>query len=135
MSCYCSLILMRLFFFALLKEISKKNKIDLNTNYSLLSKREKDIILYWTWDKQYTVNFLNEQWIQNKYKSRFEWVINTLTRRYYDWWADKWNYDDFIVDMDCHLCDGHRLNKESLSVYLSWKKIYEKLLIYLLQMH
>lgn len=113
------------YFFALLKEISKKNKIDLNTNYSLLSKREKDIILYWTWDKQYTVNFLNEQWIQNKYKSRFEWVINTLTRRYYDWWADKWNYDDFIVDMDCHLCDGHRLNKESLSVYLSWKNIWE----------
>ncbi len=113
------------YFFALLKEISKKNKIDLNTNYSLLTKREKNIILYWTSDKQYTVNFLNEQWIQNKYKSRFEGVINTLTRRYYDWWADKWNYDDFIIDMDCHLCDWHRLNRESLSVYLGWKNIWE----------
>lgn len=113
------------YFFALLKEIAKKNKIDINIKYSELSKREKNIILEWTWDKQYNINYINEHGVENKYKSRFEWVINTLTRRYYDWWADKWNYDDFIVDMDCHLCDWHRLNRESLSVYLWWKNIWE----------
>lgn len=113
------------YFFALLHEIWKKNKIDLNTNYSKLSSREKNLILNWTWDTMYKVTFKNESWIENTYNSRFEWVINTLTRRYYDWWNEKGIYDDYIIDMDCHICDWHRLNLESLSVYLNWLNIWE----------
>ena len=37
------------YFFALLKELANHNKIDLNKNWSLLSQKEKDLILYWTW--------------------------------------------------------------------------------------
>lgn len=113
------------YFFALLEELGKSHKINLNTNYSLLSKKEKDLILYGTWDKKYSVTYINEQGIKNTYQTRFEWVINTLTRRYYDGGSEKWNYDDFIIDMDCHLCDGHRLNRESLWVRLFDKNIGE----------
>ncbi len=113
------------YFFALLEEIGKKNKIELNTNYSKLSKKDKDLILYWTWDKKYHITYTNEYWVKNTYNSIFEWVINTLTRRYYDGWNEKWIYDDYIIDMDCHLCNGHRLNKESLSVYLNNLNIWE----------
>ena len=113
------------YFFALLEVIWKKHKIDLNKNYSLLSNREKNIILYWTWDEMYNITFTNEHWIKNTYNSRFEWVINTLTRRYYDGWNEKNIYDDYIIDMDCHVCDWHRLNLESLSVYLNWLNIWE----------
>lgn len=113
------------YFFELLQEISKKNKIDLNKNYSLLSQKEKDLVLYWTWEKMYTVSYVNESGVKNTYNSRFEWVINTLTRRYFEWWNEKWIYDDYIIDMDCHVCDWHRLNRESLSVYLDWLNIWE----------
>ena len=113
------------YFFALLAVLWKKHKINLNTNYSLLSSREKNIILNWTWEEMYNVTFTNEHWIKNTYNSRFEWVINTLTRRYYDWWNEKNIYDDYIIDMDCHVCDGHRLNLESLSMYLNWLNIWE----------
>lgn len=113
------------YFFSLISVVWKANNIDLNTNYSLLSKREKDLVLNWTWDKMYKVTYTNESGIKNTYNSRYEWVINTLTRRYYDWWNEKWIYDDFIIDMDCHLCDGHRLNQESLSVYLNNLNIWE----------
>ncbi len=113
------------YFFSLLQEIAKHNKIELNKKYYLLSQKEKDLVLYWTWDKLYKVNFKNESWVQNTYNSRFEWVINTLTRRYYDWWADKWHYDDFVEDMDCHVCNWQRLNSESLSVYIWWLNIWE----------
>lgn len=113
------------YFFALLKEIAKKNNLDLNKKYHLLSKEEKEILLYWTWEIIYKIQFLNESWVQNTYTSRFEWVINTLTRRYYDWGADKGHYDDFVEDMDCHLCNGQRLNKESLSVYLKGLNIWD----------
>lgn len=113
------------YFFSLLEVVWKANKIDLNTNYSLLSQREKDLILKWTWNKMYSVSFINESGIKNTYNSRFEWVINTLTRRYYEWWNEKGIYDDYIIDMDCHLCDGNRLNQESLSVHINDLNIWE----------
>ncbi len=113
------------YFFALLKELANHNKIDLNKNWSLLSQKEKDLILYWTWTKKYSVSFENEYWEKKIYNSNFEGVINTLERRYYDWWAEKWNYDDYIVDITCPVCDGHRLKKESLAVYINDKNIGE----------
>jgi excinuclease ABC subunit A len=113
------------YFFALLWEIWKHNKINLNTPYNTLSKKEKDLVLYGTWDKKYNVKFTNEYWVENTYNSRFEWVINTLTRRFFEWGSEKSHYDDFVVDMDCHICDGHRLHTESLAVELQGLNIWE----------
>ncbi len=113
------------YFFALLEVVWKKHKINLNTNYSLLSKREKDIVLHWTWDVKYSITFINEHGVKNTYNSRFEWVINTLTRRYFDWWNTKWIYEDYVVDMECHICDGHRLKQESLNVFMWGINIWE----------
>ena len=48
-----------------------------------------------------------------------------MERRYFDGGAEKWHYDDFIIDMDCPLCEWFRLNKESLSVYLQGLNIWE----------
>ncbi|QFR39758.1 excinuclease ABC subunit UvrA [Candidatus Gracilibacteria bacterium 28_42_T64] len=113
------------YFFALLEEIAKKKKINLNITYSLLSQKEKNIILYGTGDIQYKVNFENEYGEKKTYNSKFEGVINTLTRRYFDSGADKGNYDEYVVDMQCQICDGYRLNRESLSVFLKGQNIGE----------
>ena len=113
------------YFFALLSELAKYNKIDLNKNWSLLSKKEKDLILYWTWNKKYKVEFENEYWERKIYNSNFEWVINTLERRYFEGWAEKWHYDDFIIDIDCPQCNGHRLKQESLAVKINGLNIGE----------
>lgn len=113
------------YFFALLWEIWKHNKINLNIPYNKLTKKEKDLVLYGTWDKKYNVKFTNEYWVENTYNSRFEWVINTLTRRFFEWGSEKAHYDDYVVDMDCHICDGHRLHTESLAVELQGLNIWE----------
>ncbi|MDD3145230.1 MAG: excinuclease ABC subunit UvrA [Candidatus Gracilibacteria bacterium] len=106
------------YFFALLKELSKKTKLEINKNYSLLTQKEKDIVLYGTGDTQYKVTYVNEYGVQNTYNTRFEGIINALTRRYYDGGSEKGHYDDFVVDMDCHVCNGYRLNEESLSTFV-----------------
>jgi len=113
------------YFFALLKEIAKNTKLDLNKKYSLLTEKERRILLYWTGDIKYKITFKNESGIENTYTSRFEWVINTLTRRYFDWWADKWHYDDFVEDMECIKCNWQRLDEESLNVYLNDLNIWD----------
>jgi len=113
------------YFFALLEELAKHNKLELNKNWSLLSKKEKDLILYWTWKKSYKVTFENEYWETKTYNSQFEWVINTLERRYFEGWAEKWHYDDYIVDIDCPQCDWYRLKLESLAVKINALNIWE----------
>ena len=113
------------YFFALLEELAKHYKLDLNTNWNLLPQKQKDLILYWTKEKLYKVKFVNDFWEQKVYASRFEWVINTLQRRYFEWWAEKWIYDDFIVDITCPECNWHRLNKESLAVKINGLNIGE----------
>ncbi len=113
------------YFFAFLKELAKGYKINLNIAYKDLSRKEKDLILYWTWDKKYEIHYKNDYNETKTYTSRFEWVINALERRYYDWWNEKWSYDDFITEIDCPECNWYRLKQESLSVYLNWLNIWE----------
>ena len=113
------------YFLSLLEIVWKAKNIDINKKYSLLSKKEKEIILYWTWDIMYKVTFINEKNNTSIYSSRYEGVINTLTRRYFDGGKENWNYDEFVIDLDCQICNGNRLNKESLNVYLDWLNIWE----------
>lgn len=113
------------YFFSLLKEVSAHNDLDINKKYKELTPKQKNLVLYWTWDKIYKVRFRNESWQENTYTSRYEWVINTLERRFYEWWIEKWNYDDFITEVTCPTCNWYRLNKESLSVYLKGLNIGE----------
>jgi len=113
------------YFFALIKEVWEQNDINLNKKYKLLTKKEKDIVLYWTKNKIYKVKFVNEYWESKIYNSKFEWVINTLERRYFNSETERWVYDDYIMDIHCPACKWYRLNKESLSVYLKWLNIWE----------
>ena len=107
------------YFFSQIEKVANENDISLNTIYAKLSEKEKKLVLYGTGKKSYQVTYENDSGIKNTYKSRFEWVINTLERRYFDWGAEKGNYDDFVVDMACNECDGKRLKKEVLSVFLN----------------
>jgi len=113
------------YFMSLIKELSKKKNIRLNVKYSELNQKEKNIILYWDWGNIYKVKYENESWSINTYKSRFEWVINTLTRRYLDGGWENNTYNDFLTNIDCPECNSYRLKKESLSVYIDWKNIWE----------
>lgn len=82
--------------------------------------------MYGTGDDTYSVKFVNEQGRQNTYNSKFEGVIQTLTRRYFDnSLSDKGMYDDYITSIECPDCSGHRLNPESLSVFIEGQNIGE----------
>ncbi|PID86339.1 excinuclease ABC subunit A [Candidatus Gracilibacteria bacterium] len=107
------------YFFSLVKELSKNYDINLNISYKLLSQREKDLILYGTGNKVYKINYIDEFGEKKSYNSRFEGVINTLERRYFDKGAEKGHYDDYVSEITCPNCNGKRLKKESLSVYIN----------------
>ena len=113
------------YFQAQLEEIAKTHPLRLNIPYWKLNHEEKKLVMHGTWDKSYSVSFTNEQWRKNTYNSRFEWVIPTLTRRYFDWGIEHGSYESYITNITCPSCHWYRLNEESLSVYVWWKNIWQ----------
>ncbi len=75
--------------------------------------------MYGTGEMVYNVSFVNEQGRKNTYNSKFEGVICTLERRYYDGGIESGNYDDYVTNIQCPSCDGYRLSPEPLSVFIS----------------
>lgn len=113
------------YFLACLEEVTKNHSLRLDVPYRELTKTERDLVMYGTWDTQYSVSYVNEQGRKNTYNSKFEWAINTLTRRYYDGWVEHGHYDDYVTNVVCPDCNGYRLAPEPLSVFLMWKHIGE----------
>jgi len=113
------------YFLALIQEVSKKHDVRLDVPYWKLTEQERNIIMHGTWTNQYSVSFVNESGRKNTYNSKFEWAITTLTRRYYDGGVENWHYDDYVTNIACPDCDGYRLWKEPLSVFLDGKHIGE----------
>ncbi len=114
------------YFLSLIQQVWKKHSIRTNVPYKDLTEKERDKVMYGTQSDVYSVKFVNEQWRQNTYNSKFEWVIRTLTRRYFDnSLSDKGMYDDYITNIECPDCQWHRLKPESLSVLLDGKNIWE----------
>lgn len=111
------------YFLALIEVVAKDHNIRTNVMYKDLTQKERDIVMFGAGSKQYSVSFVNEQGRKNTYNSKFEWVINTLTRRYYGWGVEHGHYDDYVTNIECPDCNGFRLGKEPLSVFLSWKHI------------
>ena len=114
------------YFHALIKEVWQKHKIRTRVPYSELTKKEREFVLYGTKEDLYKVKYTNEQWNTNTYTSKFEWVINTLNRRFFEWtnvWD--WKLDEFITPIECPLCMWKRLKQESLSVYINSLNIWD----------
>ncbi len=112
------------YFLSLIKAVWEKYDIRTNIQYKDLVKKERDIVLYWTWETMYKVKFTNESWTTNIYSSKFEWVINTLNRRFFENTTLSENkLDDYVTEVDCPTCNWMRLKQESLSVYINWLNI------------
>lgn len=112
------------YFLALIEEVGRDFWIPTDTPYGKLTQKQREMVLYGTGEKIYKVRFRNESGIVNTYSSRFEWVINTLNRRF----LEATNFDDnkildYITEIDCPTCNGKRLKAESLTVFIEGKDI------------
>lgn len=98
-------------------ELKKYHHINLNTPVGKLSQRSKDILLYGTKeiepsDPQYFDGIIKN--LENKYKNTTSEYIKKEIKKY-------------MVERICPTCHGARLKKESLSVKIKNKNIFELL--------
>ena len=101
-------------------------KIDMNTSWSKLSKKAKELILYGS-DEPIRIKYSTRGGINRDKKDFYEGIVNRLERRHMDTtstWIREW-LDNYMVEHTCDTCHGARLNDDVLQVKLGKKNIFE----------
>ncbi|MDR3275295.1 MAG: excinuclease ABC subunit UvrA [Endomicrobium sp.] len=96
------------YYWKLLSEAAKKNKISLNTPWKELTRKQQEILLYGD--------------------GEFEGVVTNMQRRYNETESDfvrEEIHNKYMSEKICHVCKGQRLKKEALSVLVDDKSIFD----------
>ena len=101
-------------------------KIDMDTPWKKLSKKEKDILLNGTGE---VINYNYSSRSGHKYNSVGIWegVLEHYQKRYMETssaWIREW-LENYMVENTCEVCHGARLKDEVLQVKVGNKNIYE----------
>jgi excinuclease ABC subunit A len=116
------------YYMQILTEVCKKYKIDINTPYMNLSTKEKNIILNWV-PESFEIFFTFDDWQKKTFKTRYEWVIPNLDRKYKE--TDIQNemslkkISQYMTEIVCSDCNWFRLKKEYLNVFVWGIHIWE----------
>ncbi len=110
---------------AVLKALAEKFDFRLDIPFEAYSKEVQDILLHGT-DKKVNVYYKGQRG-EGTYPIAFEGIIKNVERRYRDIGSEtmKAEYETFMNITSCKSCGGQRLKKESLSVTVADKNIYE----------
>ena len=97
----------------------------LDTPVQDLSKEVYDVLMYGS-DEALDLQYSTRSF-QGKFKKKWEGYVNNLQRRYAQTSSDgvKYDIERLMRSAPCHGCNGKRLKKESLSVYVGGKNIWE----------
>ncbi len=109
------------YYYDILKQVCRQNKIKMNTPWKELPKRQRDLLLYGTGGATYTS-------IISGGEQEFEGVITNLKRRVAESESDFVKEEvtqRFMREIECPTCHGKRLKPEALAVKINDKNIYE----------
>ncbi len=103
--------------------VGKKHGFDLDTPVKDLSKEAYNILLYGTGNEFYEI----KRWfggVEHHQKTRFEGLVAMLEARIQQSGNDDY-YEQFIEEAPCPVCQGKRLNPNSIAITVGGKNIDE----------
>ena len=109
-----------------LEIVCKKYKIDMNKPIEKLKRKELDIILYGT-EEELRFKFSSKNGNQYDKVECYEGIINNLERRYRETTSNvirDW-LENYMVEQECNVCHGARLNESVLNIFINNKNIYD----------
>ena len=109
-----------------LEIVCKKYKIDMNKPIEKLKRKDLDIILYGT-DEPIRFKFSTKNGHPYDKTDYYEGVINNLERRQRETTSviiRQW-LEGYMVEQECSVCHGARLNKDVLNIFIDGKNIYD----------
>ncbi|MDF2593887.1 MAG: excinuclease subunit [Clostridia bacterium] len=112
--------------YALFDALMKKYHFDLDTPYTELPQKVKDIILYGT-GKEAIKFVFNGEYGTREYNYAFDGVLANTERRYKETSSQgmKEEYENFMTSIPCSTCKGARLKPEALAVTVGDKNIHQ----------
>ena len=102
--------------------LSEKYGFSLDTPYNKLPKKIKDIILYGNDGVKMKIDTTNSVYKRTgDYYSAWEGLVPSIMRRYNEAYGEdaKASYEQYMSVDVCPACNGARLRKESLSIYIN----------------
>ncbi len=111
----------------MLKQAADYFKIDRNTPFEKLSKKDQDLILYGSDGKEFRFHYRNNFGKVRDSKIPFEGVMNNIERRYHNTSSDYTRrvMREYMTELPCPKCHGKRLSREALSVKVAGNDIAE----------
>ncbi len=110
----------------LVEQLGKAFDIDLDKPWEKLPKKQRDLVLYGTGGKEFTVTWKDAAG-SGRYKIDWEGVVNQLMRRFKNTASEQMKryYMRFFSDKACSDCGGARLKPESRAVKIHGLAIHE----------
>jgi len=110
----------------MLENVALENGFSIDVPVEKLTKKQLDIVLYGTGDKQYKMEYASDRF-DGDITTSFEGVIPNLMRRYKETESDyiRQEIEKYMRVLLCPLCGGKRLRKEALAVTVVDKNISE----------
>ena len=108
--------------------LSEKYKFSLDTPYCKLPKKIQDIIMYGNDGVKMKIDTTNSVYRRDDdYYAAWEGLVPSIMRRYREAYGEdaKAHYEQYMSVDVCPLCNGARLRKESLSIYINKTNISE----------
>jgi excinuclease ABC subunit A len=105
------------------EQLSKAFRFDLDTPWDQLSKRERDVVMYGSNGKEFTVT-----WGEGgRYRMEWEGLVSKLMRSFKTTASESMRryYMKFFSDKPCPTCEGARLRPESRAVRVHGKTLIE----------
>ena len=113
---------------AFIEALSAKYAFSMDTPWERLPEKIQKIIMYGNDGEILSVDTTNSKFARGStYQSAWEGIVPSLERRYRETGSDdmKEYYEQYMTVNPCTVCNGARLNKESLSVTVGDLNIYE----------
>ena len=103
--------------------LAKKYDFSLDTPFEELPDKIKDIIFYGTKGEKVKIEYMSAKGM-SFYEYNFDGVIGNLQRRYNETSETmRYEYEQYMTQVQCHVCHGKRLKPEILAVTIGGKSI------------
>ncbi len=116
--------------------VARQNKVPIDKPWRQLTQKQRDVILYGTGDRRYTIEYLASDGTQRQWVMRWEGICHSVQRRYEQTDSDfmRERYQRLMSERPCPACNGARLRPEALAVTVNGLNIHAASKLSMLQL-
>ncbi|MBO9308312.1 MAG: excinuclease ABC subunit UvrA [Chloroflexi bacterium] len=120
----------------ILLTIARENKVPTDKPWRELTEKQRDVILYGTGERRYTIRYTGSDGVPRQWSMTWEGISRIVQRRYEQTDSDfmRERYQRLMTERPCPACNGARLRPEALAVTVNGLNIHQASQLSMLQL-